>query len=704
METIIASDIQPTGIENNIIEFLSSFVEKIEEDQPDESGVLYSGFPVFKDYDANSVNSKITLLSKRLGVVLISPSTVQNITESDENLSQIYSLIEANLRKSKNLRKNKKELHVPINSFIFAYDYKDGAPLDNEVLTSNADLQNALNRILNGSVELTDDQLLETRSIIEGARSLATPSRRTRINNDPKNKANILAALEDEINNFDAEQQKCALMLINGPQRIRGLAGSGKTVVLAMKAAHIHLRYPDKKILFTFYTKSLYGLIRNTIDRFYRHFAGVEPEWTKIDILHAWGGRSLGGVYYNAACENNVEPVQFSRAKAQCSSDPFEYVCEKLIGLEVSKKYDYILIDEAQDMPTSFFKLCYKLAKGNMGEEKNIVWAYDDLQTIFNIYQRQPDVLFGKREDGQPNIDLKMFRENLLRGQENDLVLKKCYRNALEVLLAAHALGFGIYGDYPVQMLENEEHWRDVGYDVETELVTGKPAVITRPRENSPLSISARQMPQEIVECFKAQNVDAECEWIAKKVCEAIEEGVRPEEILIISLDDRNARSYFSRISALLSDSGIMANNILINPDPAPDFWVENMLTMSTVYRAKGNEASLVFAIGIDALNPIKETRKARNRIFTAFTRSRAWLKVSGISPQCDELLAEVKESLKNSPSLRFTFPDLKKIETIQRDIGSFDSKISKIGKMLGELEKEGLSREDILRLLEGHQ
>lgn len=46
--------------------------------------------------------------------------------------------------------------------------------------------------------------------------------------------------------------KKAAFEIPEGPQRIRGLAGSGKTIVLALKAAYLHTQYPDMKIAVTF--------------------------------------------------------------------------------------------------------------------------------------------------------------------------------------------------------------------------------------------------------------------------------------------------------------------------------------------------------------------------------------------------------------------------------------------------------------------
>ena len=76
------------------------------------------------------------------------------------------------------------------------------------------------------------------------------------------------------------------------------MAGSGKTVVLAMKAAQLHINNPEEKILYTFYTKSLYDQVKRLITRFYRMTQDHDPNWENLHILHAWGGINQPGVYY----------------------------------------------------------------------------------------------------------------------------------------------------------------------------------------------------------------------------------------------------------------------------------------------------------------------------------------------------------------------------------------------------------------------
>ncbi|MBB1335729.1 MULTISPECIES: hypothetical protein [unclassified Pseudoalteromonas] len=71
MEKIIATEIEPQGIDNELLSFLESNKDSLNI----EDAILYYGFPVFKDYEDHSVKSKIALLSKNHGIVLISTTT-----------------------------------------------------------------------------------------------------------------------------------------------------------------------------------------------------------------------------------------------------------------------------------------------------------------------------------------------------------------------------------------------------------------------------------------------------------------------------------------------------------------------------------------------------------------------------------------------------------------------------------------------------
>lgn len=151
--------------------------------------------------------------------------------------------------------------------------------------------------------------------------------------------------LERDIALLDEEQHKVAIQIAPGPQRIRGLAGTGKTVILAMKAANIHLRYPDKRVLFTFNTQSLYNQAKRLITRFYRTNSDKDPDWDYLHIRHGWGGSTRSGVYYDFCRRVGADPFTLTSARATSRSEPFATCCRHALSLSPEPFYDYILVD-----------------------------------------------------------------------------------------------------------------------------------------------------------------------------------------------------------------------------------------------------------------------------------------------------------------------------------------------------------------------
>jgi superfamily I DNA and RNA helicase len=407
----------------------------------------------------------LAIVSRDIGVVLIRvlprPTPAQ-VTEAAESVSQASATAFSQLVRSPLLRKPRRELKVSVVPALYAPGYQ-GPSEDVDVCATEATLIRFM-RDLKGE-PLQDVELEEARSIIEGAKALVRPSRRTI--EDPRHQrlALALSKLEEEIASFDQKQRHVALSSLGGPQRIRGLAGSGKTVILAMKAAVAHLDNPKAHILVTYYTRSLRDHLTRLITRFHRHFAEGSPDWTHVHIRHGWGRKDLAGVYREACLRAGVTPLSYSTASSEASfqQNPFDYACRKLLETSRPKPYyDLVLIDEGQDFPGGFYELCFSLAKGTR-DEKQIVWAYDELQNLFNVKVRTPEELFGTDTDGEPRISLARSLPPI--AETNDHVLPKCYRNQRDVLVLAHAAGFGIYGQ-PVQMLQDRAHWEDVGYDV----------------------------------------------------------------------------------------------------------------------------------------------------------------------------------------------------------------------------------------------
>ena len=668
-------------------------------------GVVYYDFPAYADYEASVSRPDVLLLSPSHGFVAIrafDPSIFQRsgegLREIDAALDDFASNLHSRLIRSRDLRKGRTGSIVDIHPVIFlspgTSSVEDAADVESTICGSLEALAGFLRN--NRSATLGTSTIAEVRSVVEGAKALSRPNRRPVEDPDRQPLAAALARLEREITNFDEKQRHIALVDVGGPARIRGLAGSGKTVILAMKAAHIHLVDPESLILITFYTKSLRATIKTLVTRFYRLYSDSDPDWKRVHIRHGWGGSTIPGVYSDACARSGRTPLKVPDAKrrAERGETAFGAACSDLMnGGPVKPYYDHVLIDEGQDFPDSFYRLAFQLAKGER-DKKSVIWAYDELQDIMNVKIRQPIELFGRDSDGAPLVDLDRTAAQLPPGATNDAVLSKAYRNQRDVLVTAHALGFGVYGNV-VQMLESAEHWEDVGYEVLSgPLKTGRPVEILRPDRNSPLSV-AELDGFPTVDAFEAANFPKEVDWAVRKIRSFISGGLQPEEVLVIALDDRNARNYLAQIAEKLAEKGISSNNVIADPYNEPPFTITGKVTLSTVYRAKGNEAAAVVAVGIDAVET--KLRDGRNKIFTAFTRSKAWLCVSGIAPGASPIITELRTALANSPRITFTMPNLKEIETIQRGFSKKQAAARAAREQyLKQLRAAGFSDEEI--------
>lgn len=711
METVITSNhFESVPLAKLVVDHLKANSEALGLDQ----AIVYFGFPKFYGYESDLMKtSDLVILSQRHGVLALRFSEFDGTVSSgkiDDEWDEYRSLIFSNLYESKLLRTKKKrtqELCIGFDAFFYTESIV-GLDCDEDLfITSITELTDTL-AIMREELgaPISEDKFNECRAILEGTKALSSDQQRNVDEGDKTTKAFTLMKLEEEIKTFDIRQRNSAVTIIDGPQRIRGLAGSGKTVVLAMKAAHIHMEYPEKKILFTFFTKSLYVHVKNLITRFYRHYKKVDPNWDNLQIKHAWGGSGIDGVYYSACNNNGIPIVSFPQAKAQLPSNPFEYVCSDAIASnKLRAEYDYVLMDEAQDMTLSFFRLVYQITKGDR-DSKNIIWGYDELQNIFKVKTRSPKELFGQDSDGEDYIDLQRAGRNLPEYLDNDIVLTKCYRNPREVLIAAHALGFGLYrkDGCPVQNLEDKAHWEDVGYNVlKGDFEIGSEIILERPSKNSPLSISTYERPEELIKFQSFQNLNQESDWVVDNIRSLLADGLKAEDVMIIALDDRNARSYFKAIQGRLFTHGISSNNVLLNPYSSKSFIEKGQVTMSTIHRAKGNEAPAVLVIGIDSLYLTEGSHYSRNRIFTAFTRAKAWLRVSGIGSSAEMFFDELRTSLMKAPQLEFVQPDPQRIETLQRDLSEKSQKLKELQRNYREqLELLGVSEEEKAHFLKG--
>jgi superfamily I DNA and RNA helicase len=533
--------------------------------------------------------------------------------------------------------------------------------------------------VLNRFPAITDQEYLNLNATIQRTTSLKAATKRDYVQRQSSRGA-VLKKIDAEIANLDKWQKQASIEMPEGPQRIRGLAGSGKTIVLAQKAAYLHSIHPEWRLCVTFYTQSLYQQFRSLIRRFYMQFAQDEPDWAHLQVMHCWGGAHKEGLYATIAAAFDFDSLDFRTAQSKFGQRAFDGICEELLasiklkydGQEPPSLFDVIIIDEAQDLPPSFFQLAYAVT----AKPKRIAFAYDELQTLSDISMPSVAKLFGTRADGTPVVTL----QNLPDEPQQDIILPRCYRNTPWALTTAHGLGFGIYRktNQPtalpfVQMFDEPELWRDIGYEVrEGSLAFGKNVALARSEKATPGYFKELIEPADALITTKFETQDEEFSWIADSIGRNINnDEILPEDIIVIWCDVMTIRSAGAKIGRELNRRDIKFHIAGITTT-ADKFFVPDSVALTHIYRAKGNEAPMVYIAGADTCYSGFELQRKRNTLFTAITRSKAWVRLTGIGPAMERLKSEVEEVVQREYQLQFLYPNLpqiEKIRTINRDM-----------------------------------
>jgi superfamily I DNA and RNA helicase len=161
-------------------------------------------------------------------------------------------------------------------------------------------------------------------------------------------------------------------------------------------------------------------------------------EWDeRLWCTNAWGSGGIknSGAYAFICAHYGLTFHSFGNMN-------FDYACkyalkqlnEIAVSAPIKPVFDYMLVDESQDFPQSFFDLCERVT------QHTVYIAGDIFQSI--------------------------FATEIISNITPDFLLSKCYRTDPRTLMFAHSLGMGLFEQQKLQWLEDDE-WRACGYIVE---------------------------------------------------------------------------------------------------------------------------------------------------------------------------------------------------------------------------------------------
>lgn len=160
---------------------------------------------------------------------------------------------------------------------------------------------------------------------------------------------------------------------------------------------------------------------------------------------------------------------------------------------------------------------------------------------------------------------------------------------------------------------------------------------------------------------------------------------------MVINPDPVSTRGAVGPIRKILFERGIPSH--LAGVDTSPDVFFDitgSSVAFTGIFRAKGNEAGMVYIINAqDCYGPYGNMAINRNRLFTAITRSKAWVRVLGIGSQMAGLQAEFLKVRENNFNLHFQYPtesQRKHLNIVNRERSEDDRR--RVSQKRGELDQ----------------
>ena len=205
---------------------------------------------------------------------------------------------------------------------------------------------------------------------------------------------------EEILRTLDRRQERLAQNLGPGYRMIRGVAGSGKTLVLTHRAAYMASRFPRWRILLVCFNKALSQALKQQV----KQCQNVE-----VYTVDALALRVLNPTKRSGTQEGRPNFEKRRRDAVEAAR-----------ALDDAKQFDMVLVDEAQDLDSSGLDLTWAMLKTG---RDHFVMALDSAQSIYR-----------RRMSWNPP-------ERTARGRTT--VLDVNYRNTQEVLDLARQLLIG---------------------------------------------------------------------------------------------------------------------------------------------------------------------------------------------------------------------------------------------------------------------
>lgn len=387
----------------------------------------------------------------------------------------------------------------------------------------------------------------------------------------------VLLSLHD-IRAMDLNQENLAKQLGDGNRLIRGVAGSGKTLILASRARLLIKENPEWKVLILCYNISLARNIRQLV-----HHMVSQPE-NLFDFDFTKEDPEVGQGFANITVRHFHE---WLRQDLHLKEEGIPAYLDEMNAGKVSPlQYDAILIDEGQDFEAEWFQLASRMVNP---DTKSLLLVEDRAQAI---YKR-------KRSYSQ---DTGMD----FRGRSRILTIN--YRNTAQIVKFA--------------------------WDFYRQFSSLKNKVITKEMEAEIISPQStpRRGPEPAI--LATTSFAKEAAIVARQILKLHKEKkIAYSEILILyRVKAYQGVHYADSIRSALQKQGIPHYWVTENFESKRQFdRTQDTVKISTIDSSKGMEFKAVFLVNVDNMPFALEEDKEREAalLYIGMTRAQEYLCLS---------------------------------------------------------------------------
>ncbi len=404
----------------------------------------------------------------------------------------------------------------------------------------------------------------------------------------------------------------------------------------------------------------------------------------RLWAINGWGSQNNpNSGLYSFIC--NYYKINFYRYSY---TNNFDTVCKKALSdleelNDFEPFFDYILIDESQDFPDSFFELCEKVTR-------------TALYVAGDIFQN-------------------VFDQKIVSSVSPDYLLNKCYRTDPRTLMFAHAVGMGLF-EQKLRWL-NDNEWEACGYTIDKQ--DGLYNLSRKPLRRF------EDLANDDIDSVKLILEDSD-EYV-RRIISIIEDIIRdnptvkPDDIGIVFLENLNINYRLADELRVIIREQFGWN---VNLGYETKRKINDELFISNINNVKGLEFPFVICV---AQSRLGRNLRSRNSVYMMLTRS--FLTTYFLIPRVEEslfylfkegleqinrsgILSVVEPSMEEKQILRNAIIDNNRVEQSVYDFveGLFDEigiapeKREKLRKLVNTLIDDGEDEDTIRKFIKTNE